>query len=157
LSPTAESFTPGEPKDAKVAREPILTASGRISTARIAKVQGELKIEIPHGRVSSLYANSVPDLVTPQVTYVDQARTSHGAIGEQSPPQGLAEALRQMSLGSASMSNYDEHYRFSTVMEGRFTADEVAQRAFKITVGYGNGNGSVHLQMLFSVREFKVL
>jgi hypothetical protein len=160
LSPTAESFTPGEPKDAKVTREPVLTASGRISTARIAKVPGELKIDIPNGRVSYLHANSVPDLVTPQVTYVDQARTSHGAVGEPSPPQDLVEALRQMSLSSAAMSlgpammsSYDEHYRFSTIMEGRFTADEVAQRAFKITVGYGNGNGSVHLQMLFNVSQ----
>jgi hypothetical protein len=125
-----------------------LTASGRISTARVAEVQGEAV----HGRVSSLQANSVPDLVTPQVTHVAQARPSHGAIGEPSFPPGLAAALGQMSLGGSRILDYDGHYRFSTILEGIFTCEEVAQRAIKIEGDLGDGS-LYHLQMRFNVSQ----
>ena len=150
LSPTAESFTPGQVRVPKTAHAPVLTASGRISTARVEKGQGEAI----HARVSSLQANSVPDLVTPQVTYVAQARPSHGAIGEPSPPHGLANALGQMSLGSAPVPSHDGHYRFSSVSDGIFTSDEAAQRAIKISSDLKNG-ALGHLQMRFNVSQSK--
>lgn len=152
MSPTATSFTPSEVKDTKTAHEPVLTASGRISTARIAKVPGEAKAA--HGRVSSLRANTIPDFVTAQVTHVDQARTSHGAIGEPSPPQGIVDALRQMSFGGAAVVDQDGHYRFSSIMEGSFTSEETAQRAFKVSVFFGKESLG-HLQMLFNVSQPK--
>lgn len=124
--------------------------SGRNSTARVANAQGE----VFHGRVSSLQANSVPDLVTPQVTHAAQARPSHGAIGKPSPPHGLAEARGQTSRGSASIANYDGHYRFSSVSEGFFTSDEAAQRAIKISGDFLSGSVG-HLQMRFNVSRSK--
>ena len=142
------SFTPGEVKVPKTAQGQLLTASGRISTARMVKV----KLEAIHGCVSSLRANSVPELVTPRVTYLPQTRSSHGAIGEPSSPNALADALGQMSLGSAP----NGHYRFSTIAEGLFTSDESTQRAIKISVGFGNGS-LAHLQMRFNVSQTKVL
>lgn len=152
MSPTATSFTPSEVKDTKITRERVLTASGRISTACIAKVPGEAKAA--HVRVSSLHANTVPDFVTTQVTHFDQARTSHGAIGEPSPPQALVDALRQLSLGGAAIVDQDGHYRFSSIMEGSFTSEEISQRAFKVSVFFGKESLG-HLQMLFNVSEPK--
>ena len=148
LSPTATSFTPGQVEAPKTGRGPIKTARGCISTDPVAKHQGEAV----HGRVSSLQANSVPDLVTALVTHVAQAHTSHGAIGEPSPPHGLANALGQMSLGPTSVAQ-DNHYRFSTVCEGTFTSDEAAQRAIKITqTTVGSAKGALrHLQASFNV------
>jgi hypothetical protein len=146
LSPTATSFTPGQVQVSRNARGQILTASGRISTACIENDQGEGS----HGRVSSLHANSVPDLATPQVTHVAQAHSSHGAVGEPSPPHGLANVLGQLSLGSARTPTYEGHYRFSSVYEGTLTSDEAAQRAIKIVGDPGN-RSVTHLQARFNV------
>ncbi|KAF7505790.1 hypothetical protein GJ744_000461 [Endocarpon pusillum] len=129
LSPTATSFTPGEVKDTKITREPVLTASGRISTACVVKVPGEAKAA--HGR----------------------ARTSHGAIGEPSPPQALVDAFRQLSLGGAAIVDQDGHYRFSSIMEGSFTSEEISQRAFKVSVFFGKESLG-HLQMLFNTTTY---
>lgn len=150
LSPTAETFTPGQVRVPKTAHGPVLTASGRISTARVESGKGGAV----HGRVSSLHANSVPDLVAPQVAYVAQARPSHGTIGEPSPPHSLAHALGQMSLGPAPVPTHEGHYRFSSVSEGEFTSDEDAQRAIKITAVVGNESLG-HLQMRFNVSPCK--
>lgn len=146
LSPTASNFEPGQAEFPINAQRQALTAGVRIASGRVEKLQGEAG----HGRVSSLQANSVPDVVTPQVAHVTQARTDHGAIGEPSPPQALADALARVSLGSGSASSHEAHYRFSSIYEGTLTSDDHIQRAIKIISGSPTVSVG-HLQPLLKV------
>ena len=151
LSPNASSFTPGQGKVSKTAHGAVLTASGRKGTTSIENPQGEAF----HGRVSSLQANSVPDLVAPQVAHIAQARHSHGAIAKPSPPRGLANGHGPMSRSSAPVPYYDGHYRFSSISEGVFTSDEAAQRAIKVSGDFVSGSVG-HLQMRFNVNRTRL-
>jgi hypothetical protein len=152
LSPTATTFTPGQiqpPVNVK-GKGRVLNVSDRLSVA--TGRQG--RVEATYGGVSSLQANSVPDFAAPQVTHDAQARTSsHGAVGEPSPPHNMVKLLDQLTLGSGRFLKQEDHFRFSSLFEGTFTSDDTAQRAIKITGDLGNASVG-HLQARFNVGNF---
>ena len=100
--------------------------------------------------VSLLQHESCPDVLDVPFAHVFHAQDSFGVVGQTASTRGMINALNHLSLGQASGQKIDGHYRFSSIHEGVFTADETTQRAIKISSG-PRLKALDHLQARFNV------